>query len=366
MYSFISAPLPKVEREFELKFGKFFKTDFQSSISHFLGVKFTITHHDDGNLDIYLSQEKEIQELIAKLGLDKPDSLMVPTPYRSGLPVDSIPHVDMDTGKCAKINKFLQEINGSLNWLANMTRPDIATITNILAQYNSNCSPGHIAAAKHVVRYLKGTPKLGINISSFIKFPIDPTRLQALTDVNWGPQDQLVPKASDPPVLLELFKTRSIAGHVILLGGPVHWQAKRQTYTARSTPDAEIGAVDECTKNIMQIRNILQDMNLFKSYMTGRITIYNDKAAAVDWSHNMTTKGLRYLQIRQNAIREEITSGLIDVKHIPGKDNCSDMFTKEDKDTAHFQACRDSLLHSIPSQNYFSKLYRAQALEGGC
>lgn len=122
-----------------------------------------------------------------------------------------------------------------------------------------------------------------------------------------------------------MFKTRSIAGHVILLGGPVHWQAKRQTYKARSTPDAEIGAVDECTKVIMQICNILEDMNLFKQYTDGRIIIYNDNAAAVDWSHIMTTKGLCYLQIRENAVREEIASGLIDVKHIPGKDNCSDM-----------------------------------------
>ena len=280
----------------------------------------------------------------------------------------------MDNGKRAKLNKLLQEINGSLNWLANMTRPDIATITNILSKYNTNCSPGHIAAAKHVVRYLKGTPSLGIkfsssadsNISGFVKFPIDPSKIQALTDSNWGPQDQSVPKESEPPVHLDLFKTRSIAGHVILLGGPIHWQAKRQTFTARSSPDAEIGAVDECTKVLMQIRNILKDMHLFQKYTNGRIMIHNDNAAAVDWSHNMTTKGLRYLQIRENAVREEIASGLINVKHIPGKDNCSDMFTKEDKDPNHFLACRDTLLHSIPSLNIFSKLSRAQALEGGC
>ena len=122
-----------------------------------------------------------------------------------------------------KLNKTLQELVGSLNWLSTQTRPDIATITNILAQYNTECSPGHIEAAKYAIQYLKGTPNLGIkfssrnqdNIESFVQFPLDPKKLHALTDANWGPQDQSVQKPDDKPVLLDLFKTRSIAGHII-------------------------------------------------------------------------------------------------------------------------------------------------------
>ena len=236
----------------------------------------------------------------------------------------------------AKLNKTLQEYVESLNWLSTQTRPDLSTITNIIAQYNSNCSPGHIDAAKYVIRYLIGTKDLGIKFSSknnsdlesFVQFPLDPTKLTGFSDANWGPQGQSVPKETDEPVLLDFFKTRSIAGYVIWLGGPVDWMSKRQTYTARSSAQAEIGAVDECAKSIQHIINILKDLSLFNNYHTGPITIYNDNSACVQWSHNMTTKGLRYIQICENAVRELVQARTIQVKHVAGKNNCSDILPK--------------------------------------
>ena len=125
--------------------------------------------------------------------------------------------------------------------------------------------------------------------------------------------------------------------------------SKRQTFTARSSNQAEIGAIDECTKTIQQITNILQDLNLHQLHCQAPVTIHNDNAAAVQWSHNMTTKGLRYIQIRENAVRECIQANLIDVQHIGGKLNPSDIFTKEDKDVAHFELCRDCLCSISPT-----------------
>ena len=163
-----------------------------------------------------------------------------------------------------------------------------------------------------------------------------------------GSQDQSVPTPNDTLTSLDLFKTRSIAGYIIWLGGPLDWMSKRQSYTARSSAQAEIGAIDECTKTIQQIRNILQDLQLTHIYGDEPIHIHNDNAAAVQWSHNMTTKGLRYIQIRENAVRECVQSGIIDVKHIGGKINPSDMFTKEEKDVSHFETCRDCVCVSPP------------------
>ena len=72
--------------------------------------------------------------------------------------------------------------------------------------------------------------------------------------------------------------------------------------------------------------------------------IYNDNSACVNWSHNMTTKGLRHIQIRENSIRESIQKDFISVKHIPGKLNLSDMFTKEEKSPQHFITIRDVVM----------------------
>ena len=75
----------------------------------------------------------------------------------------------------------------------------------------------------------------------------------------------------------------------------------------------------------------------------------------------MTTKGLRYIQIRENAVREQVQADFITVKHIGGKHNSADIFTKEDKDITHYLLCRDSVQKSPPDQ---SEDFRAK-LEGG-
>ena len=54
-----------------------------------------------------------------------------------------------------------------------------------------------------------------------VKFPIPSTTVTALTDANWGPQDQSKPNPSTD-VQLELFKTRLLSGYLIWLGGPLH------------------------------------------------------------------------------------------------------------------------------------------------
>ena len=45
----------------------------------------------------------------------------------------------------------------------------------------------------------------------------------------------------------------------------------------------------------------------------------------------MTSKGLRYIQIRENAVREQVVAGLIQPEHQSGDTNIADLFTKEDK-----------------------------------
>jgi len=71
--------------------------------------------------------------------------------------------------------------------------------------------------------------------------------------------------------------------------------------------------------------------------MPGPTKVYNDNAACVCWAQTMTTKGLRHIQIRENAVREAVQRGDITVEL-----NLADLFTKEDKDTNHF----------IPHQRY--------------
>ena len=214
----------------------------------------------------------------------------------------------------------------------------------MLARYCQKASKGHIHACKRVIKYPKGTKTEGIIFSStdrsdlnaHVKFPIAPDSIISLMDANWGPQDQSVPKPGTTPPELDIFKSRSMSGFLIWLGGPVHWVAKRQSITARSSAEAEIYATDECVKQLIQLSYIIDGLRLIESLMPTPTPIFNDNSACVCWSKSTTTKGLRHIQMRENAIGEAVLSDFVSVSHIEGKVNLADMFTKEDKDTAHF------------------------------
>ena len=131
---------------------------------------------------------------------------------------------------------------------------------------------------------------------------------------------------------------------MVWLGGPIHWVAKRQSITARSSAEAEIYATDECVKHLIQLSYILEGFDILNAIMPKPTPIYNDNTACVAWSKTTTTKGLRHIQMRENAIREAITSDFCSIMHIAGNINLADIFTKEDRDVKHFLTARDIIM----------------------
>ena len=342
------------EREFERKLQSLTTVDFMGEVSHFLGLKFDWIRHDDGELDAFISQTAFAEQLIANTNLS--DANPAKTPYRSGHPVDSVAHCKLTPQERQKLSNELRSITGSLLWLANGTRPDISTIVSMLAQHQSNPSYGHIRAAKHAIRYILGTKDRGItfsskvnkNIQAFLNFPITPNTLLPLTDANWGGQDQGHNRTSITE--LERFKTRSMSGFIIFFNGPVHWCSKRQKITARSSAEAEIYATDECVKELLRMKHMSHDLRIDNILFPGEpINVYNDNSACVCWSKALTTKGLRHITIRENAIRESVDAKIIRVLHIDGKINIADIFTKEMKDTLHFITLCDLLVTKHPN-----------------
>ena len=49
--------------------------------------------------------------------------------------------------------------------------------------------------------------------------------------------------------------------------------------------------------------------------------IYNDNQASINWANIMTTKGLRHLKMRKNAVREAVQTNFARVKHVSGNVN---------------------------------------------
>ena len=108
-----------------------------------------------------LNQSHYIEKLLRKF--DSFDVVPVRTPY------DPSVHLKKNTSELSVSQSEYAKIIGSVMFLMNYTRPDIAYAVSRLSRYTHNPSSEHWNALRCLLKYLKGT----INWSlQFSKFPI--------------------------------------------------------------------------------------------------------------------------------------------------------------------------------------------------
>ena len=83
-----------VEKQFELDFASKVKVDCMGDVDHFLGVHFQWSRSPD-EVSVHVSQPGHAQNAIDDMGVDKANVNPDMTPCRSGLPIDTLPEVDM-------------------------------------------------------------------------------------------------------------------------------------------------------------------------------------------------------------------------------------------------------------------------------
>ena len=342
-----------MEKHFEEKMATKVVVDFMGAVDFFLGIRFDWDTSDKSNLRVKLVQEAYAESIVHKMGLSESNKDEKMTPYRSGLPIDSLPTAsDLSSPEQQKITEIYRNYVGMLTWIASSTRPDIATVVSFLSSYQSCPTQAHIDAAKYVGRYLNSTLERGLNFShaasnklleGFTQIPIsDDVVPTAFADANWGPQDASHPTEANIRKV-SIMETRSVCGFVTFMGGgPVQWKAFKEERNSRSSCEAEIKATDECTKSIQFFRNVLADIGFPQETPT---PVYNDNKGAIDWSASMSNKKMRHYNIRENCVREAIKFKEILVSHIPGPLNPGDIMTKEHKSDDHFRDIRDLVVY---------------------
>ncbi|KAL7445637.1 hypothetical protein ACHAXH_009550 [Discostella pseudostelligera] len=218
------SPIDLVEKRFEQILAAKFQISFMGVVNWFLGTHFTWLDLPDGNLSVHLSQVAYAQNLVERHRQQNINVNPCATPYRSGLPIDSIhgaPPEDFIDPTFLHRREMYQSMVGSLNWLATNTRPDLAPVMSFLAAYNNNPSQGHVEAALYAIKYLRQMVDYGIAFHSsssslalgFIHFPfhhditaysdaLPPTaaeqhELTAYSDACWGSQLGGTPTVGD-------------------------------------------------------------------------------------------------------------------------------------------------------------------------
>jgi len=148
---------------------------------------------------------------------------------------------------------------GSLLYLSNGTRPDIAFAVNFCARFTSNPSQEHYDAVIRIFSYVKGTKSYGLTFLHGSKIAASSRLITGFVD-------------SDYANCLDT--RRFTTGYLFLLAGaPVSWASRRQKVVATATLDAEYMAVADAAKEAVWLRRFTTDLRL---HQQDSVTLFID------------------------------------------------------------------------------------------
>ncbi|XP_038693051.1 secreted RxLR effector protein 161-like [Tripterygium wilfordii] len=132
---------------------------------------------------------------------------------------------------------------GSLMYIMNCTRPDIAYSVSKLSMYTSNPGHEHWKALLRVLGYLNKTKENALHYGKY------PAILEGYSDANWISDSE---------------ESKSTSGYVFTLGGAaISWKSSKQTCIARSTMESEFIALDKAGEEAEWLRHFLEDIPIW-------------------------------------------------------------------------------------------------------
>ncbi|KAM1859022.1 hypothetical protein ACFX13_011388 [Malus domestica] len=140
------------------------------------------------------------------------------------------------------------QVIGSLMYLMNSTRPDLAYAVSRLSRYTSNPAQEHCDALVRVLRYLKNTLDYGLHYTKY------PPVVEGFSDANW---------------ISDTTESKSTSGYVFTLGGAaISWKSSKQKCIARSTMESEFIALDLAGEEAEWLKNFLEDIPMWPKPVT--------------------------------------------------------------------------------------------------
>jgi len=270
-------------------------------IAHFFfGIE--ILHSDHWLL---LTQRKFTLDLLKEYDCSNSNTVICPLDYSVKLKADK--------GSLLPDPTIYRRLIGKLNFLTN-TRPDIAFSIQHLSQFMQQPREPHIATARHVLKYLKGEPTLGILLNKNPSFD-----LLAYCDVDW---------ASYP------HSRKSVSGFVVFLGNTlISWKSKKQVTVSLSSAEAKYRSLRRLTTELSWLSRILYELTV--TSITHILVKYDNLVAIYIAKNLVFHETTKHIEIDCHFVRQKLMEGLISLNHVPTKSQLANICTKPLTGTVH-------------------------------
>jgi Reverse transcriptase (RNA-dependent DNA polymerase) len=173
-----------------------------------LGIK---VERDRSKGTIILSQTAYVDKILKVFNMENCKEVATPLNEGTKLSIKDGPKTNKERLEVKNI-PYLSAI-GSLIFIAQVTRPDIAFAAGYLGRFSSNFGMDHWRAVKHVFRYLKGTRDMKLEIGGRANGGLGILNLRGFSDAANGDS---------------LDDGRSTSGYATFIGnhGPIAWNSK--------------------------------------------------------------------------------------------------------------------------------------------
>lgn len=258
-----------------------------------------------------MSQRQYVRTLLDRNGLT--DANPVKLPMAVGVQLQKEGDALDDAGRAD-----YQTLIGGLLYLASCTRPDISFAVGKLARYGAAPTVMHRAAAKTVLRYLKGTMNWGLQYS---------TRSPLLG-------------YSDADYAGDVDTRRSTTGYAFVMnGGAISWQSKVQPTVATSTTEAEYIAAAQASREAIWLKLLLKD--LLKTDRPVRMLCDNQSALKLIENPAGTARS-KHIDVAHHFVRDRAALGDLQLEYVSTDDMVADGHTKA-LPLALLAACREGM-----------------------
>ena len=302
----------------------------EGEVGAFLGIQITKT----GPRTFELVQSGLIAKVLATANMTDCNGVSTPT---GSAPVGT----DADGPNFAETWKY-RTVVGMLMYLAANTRPDIAYAVHQTARFSHAPRQSHATAVKRILRYLKSTSDKGM-----IMTPTTEVRVDCYVDSDFA--GNFAVEHSQDPV-----SVKSRTGYIIMYrGSPLLWVSKMQTQVALSTMEAEYVALSQSMRDLIPIRQILQEIMktvfaitptiVYRSHSKAFVevepgsmpstieqsTVYEDNHACLKFARMaQLSPRTKHIGIPYHWFRSKVESLDIRIEPIATNNQLADQFTK--------------------------------------
>jgi hypothetical protein len=272
----------------------------EEELSWYIGIKIENLPHC-----IRISQEKHIKDALKQFNMEDCKPAKTPALIER-LTLDDCPVMESPEQAAMKRVPYRQLV-GKLVYIATCSRPDIAYAVSELGRFLENPGQKHWKAAKHVVRYLKGTMNAGINFYKHKKLT-----LETHCDADF---------AGDTDT------RRSTSGFLCTLaGGAVSWKSHRQSMVTLSSTEAELVSAVSAGKEVIHLRRMLKELGAEQIQAT-KMFEDNQSCIALALSDRRKQR-TKHIDVPRHYLKELVDNHQLKLQWKASEDMLADILTK--------------------------------------